>query len=79
MKIIKEIFQYYKEAKTSEKIGFLFGLLEYLLAIFMSVYIPLYETELYLRVLGLILACIVFTSVGMIVGVIIMSYCELDE
>lgn len=79
MKIIKEFFLVFKEAKTSEKISCLLTILAYLLDIFMSVYLPLYGTELYIRVIGLILALLVFTSTGMIIGIIIMYSCELDE
>lgn len=79
MKIIKEFFLVFKEAETSEKISCLLTILAYLLAIFMSAYLQLYETELCLRVLGLILAFLVFTSTGMIIDIIIMYSCEPDE
>lgn len=71
MKFLKEFFQSFKEAKADEKAGFIFFSLECLLIIATVIYISLFETVFYLRVLGLLLSICFFVIVGVAIGLLI--------
>ena len=68
MKVLKEFF---KEAKADEKAGFIFFIFECLLIIATVIYISLFETVLYLRVLGLFISIGFFVIVGVVIGFLI--------
>jgi hypothetical protein len=71
MKVLKEFFQFFKEAKADEKAGFIFFSFECLLIIATVIYISLFETILYLSVLGLIISVCFFVIVGVAIGLMI--------
>ena len=71
MKVLKEFFQFFKEAKADEKAGFIFFIFECLLIIATVIYISLFETVLYLRVLGLFISIGFFVIVGVVIGFLI--------